>query len=496
MQVRRKRSVKDKKRKRSVKDKNPIDISDFLANFAQDDPSKYRYKALKSNEFSLPESKNPDVKKLLSEFDLNSKNFEEMKNLMDRIIAIEPQNSDAWFNKGLVMDRQAEAWYRNGVEITDVHVKELIKCYLNALKHRPKMAMAWLNLGITYQNSDGLKQAKDCFMTTIDLTPDSDPVHICAMFNLINMSFDIVVDSDIEVKITETFTKAQKSSNPNIWVLGFLGMGTVLAKSSKYPEAVECWDQGMLKINPSLQKQNPSPEDKILIGMWFILANYKGKALESSEQTKAIQWYQTLCKITPKWPLPYFRLAEIQKPDFRTGKWESISEQSFVEITGYYDDAIRIFKYQNFWNREKLSEYNLGHSFLTLDELTLAEVLHAKGVFLIMTTATSTHLGDLNTTERFSLGTSLLDESFLIHATPAILIFKCFTNYVSINLSSNPRHQADRFLESRRCLEQAIALGLPRPEAKKVWDDFIEKVEPIFTSDPVQKYLKDYELSL
>ena len=114
----------------------------------------------------------------------------------------------------------------------------------------------------------------------------------------------------------------------------------------------------------------------------------------------------------------------------------------------------------------------------------------------MMTTATPTHLGGLDATERFSLATILLDESFLIHATPTILIFKCFSNYVSINLSSNPRHQADLFLESRRCLEQAIALGLPRPEVKKLWDNFTEAVAPIFTSDPVQKYLKDYELSL
>ena len=41
-----------------------------------------------------------------------------------------------------------------------------------------------------------------------------------------------------------------------------------------------------------------------------------------------------------------------------------------------------------------------------------------------------------------------------------------------------------------------VAFLLIKPEAKKTWDKFLDTIQTAFTSDPVQKYLKDYELSI
>ena len=93
------------------------------------------------------------------------KEFEKAIECYERIIKLEPKNSDAWYNMGDAFDNLMK-------------FKEAIKSYHNTIKFDQNNAKAWYNMGAVYFDLEKPKKAIKCFKKTVEINPsDSEAWH-------------------------------------------------------------------------------------------------------------------------------------------------------------------------------------------------------------------------------------------------------------------------------------------------------------------------------
>jgi tetratricopeptide (TPR) repeat protein len=79
---------------------------------------------------------------------------------LDEALAIQPDNSDAWLIKGVLLGKQGRC-------------SEAQKCYDKILEYNPQSADAWRLKAATYSSLDQHEKAIECFLYAIKIKPDS-----------------------------------------------------------------------------------------------------------------------------------------------------------------------------------------------------------------------------------------------------------------------------------------------------------------------------------
>jgi tetratricopeptide (TPR) repeat protein len=178
----------------------------------------------------------------------------------DRALEIEPDNVEAWTNKGVVFgnmgkyneaidcyDRSLEiepkyalALYNKGSALGNMgKYNEAIECYDRALEIEPKYALAWNNKGVVIGSMRKYDEAIDCYDRALEI----EPKYALALYNkgvaLGKMKkYNEAIGCYYKVLEIEP-------DNVEAWT----NKGTSLGNMGKYNEAIECYDRA-LEIEP------------------------------------------------------------------------------------------------------------------------------------------------------------------------------------------------------------------------------------------------------
>lgn len=136
----------------------------------------------------------PETYLKLGNLEYESENFEKAVEYYDKIIAIDPQDDNAWYAKGVALyflgkNREAtdcycqtleinpqkdDAWFAMGSLLYSVKsYDKSIKCYDMALELNSKLAGAWAGKGLAFIELKKYGEAIHCFDKVIEFDPDS-----------------------------------------------------------------------------------------------------------------------------------------------------------------------------------------------------------------------------------------------------------------------------------------------------------------------------------
>lgn len=138
--------------------------------------------------------RNCDLRELLGTALFFNKNFEAARDQFEQVTRIEPLRASGWINLGAILNklgefkkaadvlrrglqkdrRNAEAYYNLGIAQRGLKLNTMaISAYKEAVKLKPDMVDAWINLAHLYFDMRNFSLAQQCCQTVLRLDPDS-----------------------------------------------------------------------------------------------------------------------------------------------------------------------------------------------------------------------------------------------------------------------------------------------------------------------------------
>ena len=214
--------------------------------------------------------------------------------IFDRIIQLNPNYADAWYNKGVALGNLGKydeeikcydeaikinphddkAWCNKGVALGNLgKYDEALKCYDEAIKINPNYAEVWYNKGIALDNLGKYDEAIKCYDDAIKINPNL----VDAWYNK-GIALGNLGKYDEEIKCYDEAIKI----NPN-YDKALINKGIALGNLGKYDEAIKCYEEA-IKINPN--------DDKAWCNKGVALGNL-------GKYDEAIKCYDEVIKINP-----------------------------------------------------------------------------------------------------------------------------------------------------------------------------------------------------
>lgn len=169
--------------------------------------------------------------------------YDEAIKCYDEAIKIDPYDKNAWLKKGealLKSGKYSQAMESNGVILYILgKYPEAIKCFDEAIRVNPEYAEAWHNKGLALNASGKNSQAIKCFDEAIRINPNY-------AYAWREKGWILVILEDYSQAI-KCFDGAIRI-NPND-AKAWLRKGSTLFLLRKFSQAIECYDEA-LKINP------------------------------------------------------------------------------------------------------------------------------------------------------------------------------------------------------------------------------------------------------
>jgi len=179
----------------------------------------------------------------------------------DRVLEIEPNNVEAWANKGMALghlgkydeaidsyDRALEiepnyalALYNKGSALGNRgKFNEAIDSYDRALEIEPNYALAWSNKGVVFGNMGKYNEEIECYDRALEIEPN----YALALYN----KGSALGNRGKFNEAIECYYKALEIEPNN--VEAWANKGSALGHLGKYDEAIECYDRA-LEIEPT-----------------------------------------------------------------------------------------------------------------------------------------------------------------------------------------------------------------------------------------------------
>ncbi|WP_321416509.1 tetratricopeptide repeat protein [uncultured Methanomethylovorans sp.] len=213
----------------------------------------------------------------------------------NRSLDANPQNADAWYNKGNALydlgrkeeaikcyDKALEinpkkdaAWYNKGVVLYDLGRKEeAIKCYDKALEINPKKDAAWYNKGVVLDGLGRKEEAIKCYDKALEINPKKD----AAWYNK-GVVLSALGRKEEAIKCYDKALEINPKKDA-----AWYNKGVVLYDLGRKEEAIKCYDKA-LEINPK--------DDSAWYGKGYVLDGLGRKE-------EAIKCYDKALEINPK----------------------------------------------------------------------------------------------------------------------------------------------------------------------------------------------------
>jgi tetratricopeptide (TPR) repeat protein len=166
----------------------------------------------------------------------NLKNYKKAIEWYDTALKVNPENKDAWNNKGVATVRLGD-------------VERALRFYDLALKIDDEYEQCWFNKGKALYRLKKLKDAIECFSKVTQINPES----ICAWNNK-GVLLRAIGKTKDAIKCYETAIKIKPDYE---WAWHNKGM--VLAEMGKREDALRCFNKA-LSINPDFKPSKDSKE--------------------------------------------------------------------------------------------------------------------------------------------------------------------------------------------------------------------------------------------
>ncbi|MFT4862954.1 MAG: tetratricopeptide (TPR) repeat protein/SAM-dependent methyltransferase [Pseudohongiellaceae bacterium] len=201
---------------------------------------------------------------ILERFPMNKKALQGLKSLaqissMDRAKNVDPPSTalqpifnafnNGQFEQSLSQANLLRVRFSNSAMLYNIsgaanaglgNLEEAIDCYQLALKLKPDLAEAHVNMGNALQNKGDLKQAIDCYKKALDINAD-----LFQAYNNLGNALQAKGDVDTAIKNFQKATKLKPD-----YAAAFVNLGTAMQQKGNYEGAIESYETA-LKIDPN-----------------------------------------------------------------------------------------------------------------------------------------------------------------------------------------------------------------------------------------------------
>jgi len=244
---------------------------------------------------------------------LNTGRVHEAAELLERIIEVEPENSQAHYNLGLAR------YYQESFA-------EAEACFLQAVRIDPANADAHYNLGLLCNQTNRQAEAAECYLAVLELNPGEADAH----FNL----GDVLKDLGMMDDAISCFQKAL-AINPR-YASAYCNLGVVLHMQGREEEAIAAYNKAINLgddspanlhiLNALTGVQTESPPEQYVTNLFDGYAQRFEKSLAAMEYEIPVLLRRALDTIPG--PKHFARAVDL-------GCGTGLSGRSIREITGH-----------------------------------------------------------------------------------------------------------------------------------------------------------------